>query len=156
GDIISTGAGAIIRSAKTDLEAEVGTIGTSTARVNVEVVKSANRTTDLDATSGHDVFLNVKGRLRDPAVTNFVVNAGDIEAATGVNTVLQDAIREPTAVVPNYTVVVSLPQLSPSLVTVSRIFRPGQSAPAAPPADLGVFGTSGVTTIGATYDFNLI
>ena len=47
GDIISNGPAAIVRTAKATLEAEAGTVGTIASRVNVELVKSAGRTTDL-------------------------------------------------------------------------------------------------------------
>src|SRR5439155_18709 len=136
-----------------DMEAPLGSIGTSAARVNVDLVQSAGRPTALSTTAGQNVFLNLKGRLRDSAPSTFTLSGGNVQAGADANVLIQQSVKEATLPSLTYTVIVSEP-LTSATTTVTNRFRPASGFPALV-FDLGVFGT-GSTSVNDTYSFGLL
>src|SRR5262249_25038945 len=153
GSIVSSSSAAIVRTNGLDIETPLGSIGTSSSRVNVDLVQSASRPTSLSATAGQNVFLNLTGRLRDSVPSTFTLNGGNVQAGADANLLTKQSVREPSRPSLTYTVTVSEP-LTSDTTTVTNRFRPAASFPALV-FDLGVLGT-GSTSINDTYSFGLL
>ncbi len=93
GDILSNGGTQTIRTNILTINSELGSIGSSTYSVNVELVQSPNRATSLTATADLDVYLKIKGLLREE-VASFTGNLDLIDAGRNVNVQLLDAIKQ--------------------------------------------------------------
>ncbi|MEZ6119790.1 MAG: hypothetical protein R3C28_24930 [Pirellulaceae bacterium] len=152
----------LIRSNLTRLDAG-GSIGqavpgAAALRIRVDEVQSAGRPENLDASAGDDLHLAVRGVLRDPAVQNFVVNVGMLQAGDWLDLQLLKPIRETDlAVLPNYVLVVDqdLKDDNPPAQNYVRYFDPDQVGPAIIAGPLhGVFGSNAVE-IDGTYDIEL-
>ncbi|MCI0455675.1 MAG: autotransporter-associated beta strand repeat-containing protein [Gemmataceae bacterium] len=139
GSIVSTSTAAVVETNSLTVQAPLGSVGTSASRLNVDLVQSAGRPTAMAITAGQNVFLNLKGRLRDPGISPWAMNAGTVQAGGDVNVLLGQSVRETTLPSLSYLVSLSRP-LIPSTTNLTNHFGPGTG-----PAlvfDLGLFGSS--------------
>ncbi|MDR3661823.1 MAG: hypothetical protein P4L86_15820, partial [Mycobacterium sp.] len=82
------------------IDAPNGSIGTTADRINVDLVQSLNldnnltRPTMLTATAGGNADFDLQGLLRDPNITNFIVNADAITAGQNIDVLLQGSLQQ--------------------------------------------------------------
>ena len=127
GSILAQSTNPLLRANNLWLDAQHGTIGSSTRRLPVDLVQSATRPTHLTALANGDVYLDLTGRLREVTTNAFVVNAETLNSATAnINLLLEQSIQQTTN---------------------------GDSL--TPQRDLGLFGT-GTTPVTSTYQFGLL
>jgi hypothetical protein len=83
-----------------DIEAPNGSIGTTSLRINIDLVQSQDtvlnltRPTMLTALAGGNVDFDLAGILRDPDIINFIVNADSITVGQNIDILLQDGEQE--------------------------------------------------------------
>ena len=166
GNIVSAGSWAIIRTNTLGnqfatllpgesfhgIQATLGSIGAVGALVNVQLVQSAGRNEQLYANAGGNVYLNLTGLLRDPAVSDFTVHIDSIVAGGDASVQLQSSLQQTTVSGDLGGVLVTVPPNSKSGVFYQQFtyFNPDSNPNT--PLDVGVFG-AGTTTIASTYDF---
>jgi hypothetical protein len=163
GGILSAGPQQILRSNRTELEANAGTIGASSVLgerpINIEMVASPGRPTDLDADAGDDLVLSLRGLQRDPAAGAFTVQIGTLEAGDDVDVRLQQAYLQ-TAVAGAFSYGLTVDTLAPSLgidPPPADYIEHYPSGGVTPVVNLpvGTFG-SGATAVAVTYDFDML
>lgn len=156
GNILSNGTEAIVRTSALEIVATLGSIGTSNERINVELVHSSGRTAGMSAEAGADVFLSLKGRLRDPSVTNFTIDIGSVRAGGDIDLLLQDSVQENGTGTQLNGLRVTTPSTSPtSDAEYYNHFRPDSGT--APASDPAVFADMDhAWTINSAYDFGLL
>ena len=93
GDILWGSTAQIIRTQLLILQADAGSIGDTTQSLALELVQSPARATSLTATAGGNVYLKIKGLLREE-VTSFTGNLDLIQAGANVNIQLEDAVKQ--------------------------------------------------------------
>ena len=172
GDIVATGALAIVRTNSLSLTAPLGSIGETAGavgepRVNVQLVQSAARPTALVTRAGGDSVLSIQGLLRDDSVADFRPQLDLIAAGNDVDLWLLPGLLQTTADsgpvrtnVGETSRVVNYPPISvppasapwpPRVTAVSNHWPPSGPGPT-PVIDLGLQGT-GTGTIATTYEF---
>ena len=155
-DILSTRTQALIRTNIFRSEAALGSVGTvdlsSTPRINLELVLSQGRPIQIAVSAGRDVALDLKGRVRDPAVNAFNLNLDTLAAGDDLDLTLQAAVKETTMSSVSYHVDV-VETFVPQTTAVIDHFRPGPAGPASP-LDLGIFAV-GPSPINSTYNYAL-
>jgi hypothetical protein len=104
--VTSIPAAGIIETNTLDVQALLGNIGEdgdTVQRLNVDLVVSRSydgvfRPSDLTASAPlGDIFLNLKGHLRDPQTTEFVVDITSIISGGTTDILLQQGVRRPVA-----------------------------------------------------------
>ena len=166
GNIVSAGAWAIIRTNTLGnqfspllpgefmhgIQATLGSIGSATAPVNVQLVQSAGFNEQLYADAGVNVDLSLTGLLRDPAVSSFTVHIDSIVTGGDASVLLQSSLQQTTVSGDLGGVLVTVPPNGQSGTFYQQFtyFNPDTNPNT--PLDVGVFGT-GATTIASTYDF---
>jgi autotransporter-associated beta strand protein len=156
GSILDNTGSALLRANSLDLLAGTGSIGGLSTPLHVELVQDPGQPTNLTATAGKDVNLDVKGRLRDPNVSAFTVNTGTIQAGNNISLIVREGTRETATTTLGYTVTVSEPIIPKTTIT-TRFFPPGYagSGTTAPPFPFAVFGSNPQTS-DVTYNFGLL
>ncbi|WP_077037069.1 calcium-binding protein, partial [Pelomonas sp. KK5] len=154
GDIVAFNPNSIIRTNLLALSAG-GAIGTSSQRVNVELVQSEGRNATMTSLSAGSTYLGIRGLLRDPNVSAFTLSLGDMQAGGVLDLLLREAKLQTTVngVPPTYQVQVHInaASLGSDLGTTTwiRHFRPDQAGGAIVDFPVGYFGT-GNTAIAST------
>ncbi|MBD2516808.1 DUF4347 domain-containing protein [Nostoc sp. FACHB-973] len=125
--------------------------GTVNNRVNVELVQSPNRASQIFVNAKDDISLSLKGRLRDAAVSDFTINIDPLVAGGDIDLSLQDSVKETTvAKVGGITVDATNEPASQHPDPYYNFFRP--DAGARKDQDVGVFATI-PSAIASTYRF---
>jgi hypothetical protein len=151
-----------------DIEAPNGSIGTLSDRINVDLVQSLNlddnltRPTKVTAVAGIDVYFDLQGILRDPDITNFIVNVDSITAGQDIDVLLQGSLDE-TKVNPlglGISIFASAPTITPNPpanpidALFANYFHPDTNNGIVNGLDPGVFADpSQAVPIASTYNF---
>ncbi|MCF2147132.1 DUF4347 domain-containing protein [Desmonostoc muscorum LEGE 12446] len=149
GNILSSGSQAIVRTNIFDAQAG-GNIGTTTNRINVELVESADRPEQVFADAQGNVALNLKGRLRNDAVTNFTVNVDSIKAGNNIDLLLQDSLKDSETGTAINGVTVKVPGDDNFSGVFTNHFRPDDDSVPSPTLDPGVILDPNAEVIAAT------
>ncbi|MBD2412394.1 hypothetical protein FACHB389_10860 [Nostoc calcicola FACHB-389] len=129
----------------------IATDGTVNNRVNVELVQSPNRASQIFVNAKDDISLSLKGRLRDASVSDFTINIDPLVAGGDIDLLLQDSVKETTVgKVGGITVDVTNEPASQHPDPYYNFFRP--DAGARKDQDVGVFATI-PSAINSTYRF---
>jgi hypothetical protein len=149
GTITDTSTG-IIRTNELDLDAQfvgVAPTGTDPAqRLNVELVRSPGRPTDLTVDSNGGIYIDLTGRLREPTA-NATFDTGTLKAAGTIDVALNPAVQETAAIGVVGGITVTVTQDPNSSVYYNR-FRHNVFNPTA----AGVLSTAN-NTITVTHSF---
>jgi RTX calcium-binding nonapeptide repeat (4 copies) len=150
GGVLAT-PGSLVRTNKLDIESQ-NEVGTSANRLKVDLVDIVGASTGLNIDAQGQVWLDLRGVLRDPNVGSFVVVTGILDASN-IDILLRPGIKQTAPGAPiNY--LVDVYEVFPNDHTPTKHhFRPDTNGPISLP--LGVFGT-GNTAIDTTYSFPLI
>ncbi|MBK7765952.1 MAG: right-handed parallel beta-helix repeat-containing protein [Sulfuritalea sp.] len=145
GSINSMHGGAVIRSNNVTLDAG-GNIGSNLQRLNLELVRSPGRDTQLNSVSGGDTWLGIRGLLRETGVSDFTLNLGNLTAGGRLDLLLREARQQTQiAATPGYEVEVQITSAlaGADLGTTLWInhFRPNEAGGIVLDALIGVFGT---------------
>ncbi|OGB01056.1 MAG: hypothetical protein A3E25_15160, partial [Burkholderiales bacterium RIFCSPHIGHO2_12_FULL_69_20] len=145
GDINSLQSKALIRSNTVTLDAG-GNIASSAQRLNLELVRSPGRDTNLDSHSGGDTWLNIRGLVRELGVSDFTLHLGNLRADGRLDLLLREARQQTeVAATPGYSVDVQITSAltGTDLGTTTWInhFRPNDPGGAVVDAPIGIFGT---------------
>ena len=90
---ILEGAEGVIRTNSLQMSA-AGGIGSAAARVDVELVLAAGMPTDVTATAGASVFLQLTGRVRGTGVAEATFSLGTISAGGDVDLLIQPSVQD--------------------------------------------------------------
>ena len=141
-----------------DIEAPKGSIGTTSLRINIDLVQSQDtvlnltRPTMLTALAGGNVDFDLAGILRDPDITNFIVNADSITAGQNIDILLQDGEQESHVAGNAGGINVAVRRVQDSRNPFFNFYQPDMGSPNG--LDLGVFADlTQNTPIAVTYNF---
>ena len=160
GDIISTGT---IRTNELTVITPDGNIGSTTNRMNVELVVSDDACADngltptkMTAEAGQNIYTDIRGLLRavtTPPVTNLPINIDKIDAGGFVDMQLLEGLDQTTPPTPEPDFSFTVRENGMLTTGIKNRYTPDDATTINYP--LGVFGT-GNTPIETTYDFGLI
>ena len=141
-----------------DIEARKGSIGTTSLRINIDLVQSQDtvlnltRPTMLTALAGGNVDFDLAGILRDPFIINFIVNADSITAGQNIDILLEDGEEESHVTGNVGGINVAVNKVEDSRNPFFNFYQPDKGT--AGGLDLGVFADLGINTpIPVTYNF---
>ena len=135
----------------------------STTPIDLEQAPSAMATRHFltpqlpfTAIAGTDVYLDVKGRFRDPAVTTYTVIVDNVRAGRDADILMQPSVRETTVSSFSGGVLVKWPVVFDGLLHYN-FFTPDDcvTRPCPPPLDAGIAG-GGAVEVPSTYDFRAL
>ncbi len=156
GGSVITGAAGLVRTNTLRFDVAHGDVGSTSSFFKAELVQSAGRPTHAFAIVGNNMFLDLTGILRDPAVVTFSPTLDSFNIGGDLSLRLRQAARETTVPLSGLPLTIEVVEpLVPQTTNVVTHFRPGPSDPPLGPLDLGLFGEN-PQPLDVTYTIGLL